>query len=245
MSPTVKQTLPPVKVVAPRHQQGQMTFTKLSQADRDHCSFKSTVFDNLLFPSINESPITQDHLDYWIDQWHPLRTSPDHYKWLYVHRKALEPLTIYDCSDPFYPNIGICSTMLSFQERQAFVQQAIDVCNPFRRKTNTTTNQTNTTGTKKTRTSKAQKQMALDALAQLAAQYGCTSGKWMLRPPRGQVDQVWRIIAKATFDGKLGPSAKIAPMAKKGLYLYLRMTIPMYVTMYVTVTIYITMYITI
>jgi Basophilic leukemia-expressed protein Bles03 len=38
------------------------------------------------------------------------------------------------------------------------------------------------------------------------------SGKWMVFPHVSDVDRVWSIIARATFDGQLGSSAKVATM---------------------------------
>ena len=196
-----------VQLVYPREHAGQMTFSQLSRADMDHCIFQSSVFDNVLFPDINGTPVTQQHLDYWLDQWHPLRTNPAHHTWLYVHRHVSSAMDIFNkdvvvdaCSTDAFPSL------LSMKAKQDLVQQAIDICQPFKRKPH---------GQTQIRTNKAQKQTALDAVAEIAKQHGCTSGKWMLRPPRDQVDRVWRIIAKATFDGKLGPSAKIAPMGEK------------------------------
>lgn len=34
------------------------------------------------------------------------------------------------------------------------------------------------------------------------------SGKWLLFVPRERMDQTWEIVAKATTEGKLGPSSK-------------------------------------
>lgn len=47
-------------------------------------------------------------------------------------------------------------------------------------------------------------------LIRLAKDHQVTNGKWMLFPPTSDVDRVWAIVAHATWDGKLGTSAKVA-----------------------------------
>ncbi|THY60875.1 DUF1917-domain-containing protein [Aureobasidium pullulans] len=40
---------------------------------------------------------------------------------------------------------------------------------------------------------------------------GVTSGKWMLFPKPDDVNRVWRLVAEAVVDGRLGDTAKVAP----------------------------------
>jgi len=48
------------------------------------------------------------------------------------------------------------------------------------------------------------------AIFELAKDKGVRDGKWMLFPTPNDVDRIWRIIAQATWDGKLGVAAKVA-----------------------------------
>jgi hypothetical protein len=48
-------------------------------------------------------------------------------------------------------------------------------------------------------------------LARLAKTHGVTSGKWLLFPRVEEVDRVWKIVARGTWEGQLGTSAKVAP----------------------------------
>lgn len=52
------------------------------------------------------------------------------------------------------------------------------------------------------------------ALLTLAREKHVMNGKWMLFPPVQDVDRVWRIVAKATWEGKLGIAAKVATNAE-------------------------------
>ncbi|THZ60002.1 DUF1917-domain-containing protein [Aureobasidium pullulans] len=45
----------------------------------------------------------------------------------------------------------------------------------------------------------------------LAVSCGVTSGKWMLFPKPDDVNRVWRLVAEAVVDGRLGDTAKVAP----------------------------------
>lgn len=51
-------------------------------------------------------------------------------------------------------------------------------------------------------------QLEIDLLT-LAVKMGATSGKWMLFPNPSDLVRVWRIVATATADGKLGPVSKV------------------------------------
>lgn len=45
----------------------------------------------------------------------------------------------------------------------------------------------------------------------LAVASGVTNGKWMLFPKPEDVNRVWKIVAEAVVDGRLGDTAKVAP----------------------------------
>lgn len=47
-------------------------------------------------------------------------------------------------------------------------------------------------------------------IAELAERTNVLTGKWMLFPSLQDVDRVWRIVAQAVIDNRLGPSAKVA-----------------------------------
>lgn len=49
-----------------------------------------------------------------------------------------------------------------------------------------------------------------DAIAKVAVEAKCTSGKWMLFPPVEDVDVVWRTVVEGTVEGRFGPMAKVA-----------------------------------
>lgn len=53
------------------------------------------------------------------------------------------------------------------------------------------------------------RQVAADLYA-AAREKGCTSGKWLLFPPAGDVDRCWSLVAAATAAGELGHAAKVA-----------------------------------
>ena len=57
---------------------------------------------------------------------------------------------------------------------------------------------------------KAAKQECVDSLLETAQQQGLTCGKWMVRVMPGVADAVWVDVARATVEGKLGCSAKVA-----------------------------------
>lgn len=53
-----------------------------------------------------------------------------------------------------------------------------------------------------------------------AAQYGCATGKWMLRVSESNIDHKWLEIAKATVDGTLGAtSAKVGRSPGQEIFL--------------------------
>lgn len=45
----------------------------------------------------------------------------------------------------------------------------------------------------------------------LAVASGMTDGKWMLFPKPEDVNRVWKLVAQAVVDGRLGDTAKVAP----------------------------------
>lgn len=49
-----------------------------------------------------------------------------------------------------------------------------------------------------------------------ARERGCTTGKWMLFPPLGDVDSVWGEVATGTAEGELGVAAKVAAREGEG-----------------------------
>ncbi|KAK0363738.1 hypothetical protein LTR91_001827 [Friedmanniomyces endolithicus] len=49
-----------------------------------------------------------------------------------------------------------------------------------------------------------------DDLLSLAIKTGTTCGKWMLFPSEANVARVWRLVAEATSEGKLGHTSKVA-----------------------------------
>ncbi|KAI9690613.1 MAG: hypothetical protein M1820_009970 [Bogoriella megaspora] len=55
------------------------------------------------------------------------------------------------------------------------------------------------------------KDALVEAIDELAVQTGLTIGKWMLRPSFEELPRVWRLVAEAVVDGKLGPLAKVPP----------------------------------
>ena len=57
---------------------------------------------------------------------------------------------------------------------------------------------------------KAAKQECVGSLLETAQQQGLTCGKWMVRVMPGVADAVWADVARATVEGKLGCSAKVA-----------------------------------
>jgi hypothetical protein len=52
------------------------------------------------------------------------------------------------------------------------------------------------------------------AIVTLAREKHVMNGKWMLFPTPSEVDRVWRTVAQATWEGKLGTSAKVATNAE-------------------------------
>ena len=63
------------------------------------------------------------------------------------------------------------------------------------------------------RVSAEAKRACVQALLALAQEQKYTSGKWMLFFPPEEADAAWEAIARATAQGELGSSAKIAPAA--------------------------------
>mmetsp|Transcript_18526 Transcript_18526/g.21384 ORF Transcript_18526/g.21384 Transcript_18526/m.21384 type:complete len:361 (+) Transcript_18526:201-1283(+) len=61
------------------------------------------------------------------------------------------------------------------------------------------------------RVKKYEKQDCVNSLLAIAVSQGYTVGKWMLFVNPSNVDEVWEKIARATANGQLGCSAKIAP----------------------------------
>lgn len=57
----------------------------------------------------------------------------------------------------------------------------------------------------------AAKEEGVEHILSTAREHRFTTGKWMLFVPQPVADDVWRKIARATADGALGCSAKIAP----------------------------------
>jgi len=55
------------------------------------------------------------------------------------------------------------------------------------------------------------KQACVESLLETAKRQGLTSGKWMVFVTPAVADAVWADVARATAEGKLGSSAKIAP----------------------------------
>lgn len=62
-----------------------------------------------------------------------------------------------------------------------------------------------------TRMLRGQREFTEGQIAELAKKYNVITGKWMLFPTAEDVDQVWRTVAQATWDGSLGGTAKVAP----------------------------------
>lgn len=54
-----------------------------------------------------------------------------------------------------------------------------------------------------------ERDLAVKQILDLARSRGVTSGKWMLFPSPGQVDEVWRVVAEYTAKGQLGTMAKV------------------------------------
>jgi hypothetical protein len=68
--------------------------------------------------------------------------------------------------------------------------------------------------TQGTPVSVVKKNKCIRDILQIAKQHGDTSGKWMLQVYRGDgtwLDELWRKIATATAEGRLGDCAKISP----------------------------------
>jgi hypothetical protein len=61
-----------------------------------------------------------------------------------------------------------------------------------------------------TRTLQADRDWLEKSIVDLAKSKGMTNGKWMLFPYSNMVDETWREVAKATLEGTLGCSAKVA-----------------------------------
>ena len=55
----------------------------------------------------------------------------------------------------------------------------------------------------------------MNSLLETAKQQGLTCGKWMVHVMPGVADAVWADVARATAEGKLGCSAKVAPTLGK------------------------------
>lgn len=66
---------------------------------------------------------------------------------------------------------------------------------------------------KKQRVPKALKQSVVDVILSECVRSGDTSGKWMFQFKKDWIDHYWNKIARATADGRLGCSAKVAPAA--------------------------------
>lgn len=61
------------------------------------------------------------------------------------------------------------------------------------------------------RVPRAKKESCIKSLIEVASRQNCTYGKWMLFFQPGPADKYWERIARATVEGRLGCSAKIAP----------------------------------
>jgi len=48
------------------------------------------------------------------------------------------------------------------------------------------------------------------AIASAVVEANYTSGKWMLFPPAGEVDTIWRTVVEGTIKGRFGPTSKVA-----------------------------------
>ncbi|KAL9071259.1 MAG: hypothetical protein Q9157_005521 [Trypethelium eluteriae] len=49
------------------------------------------------------------------------------------------------------------------------------------------------------------------SINELAVETGVVGGKWMLRPSFEDLPRVWRLVAEAVAEGRLGPCAKVPP----------------------------------
>ena len=55
----------------------------------------------------------------------------------------------------------------------------------------------------------------VEKLDELAKKSGVLIGKWLIHRDKSEIDYVWKIIAKSTFKGELGTSAKVSTAMKK------------------------------
>lgn len=58
--------------------------------------------------------------------------------------------------------------------------------------------------------------LTLEKLDELAQKSGILVGKWLIYRNHSEIDDVWKTIAKATFNGGLGISAKVSTAMQKG-----------------------------
>lgn len=57
--------------------------------------------------------------------------------------------------------------------------------------------------------------VTVEKLDELAQKSGILVGKWLIYRSNSEIDDVWKIIARATFDGGLGRSAKVSTAMQK------------------------------
>ncbi|KAK4955186.1 hypothetical protein LTR10_007381 [Elasticomyces elasticus] len=107
------------------------------------------------------------------------------------------------------------------RDRSAFLDRALELLAAFRAqrtKIEEAPINTNKAPGTITRYMRPYREQLEDDLASLAVETGVTCGKWMFFPSEEDVARVWRLVAEATVEGKLGPTSKVATYdpAEKG-----------------------------
>lgn len=54
--------------------------------------------------------------------------------------------------------------------------------------------------------------LTLESIDNLAEKAGVLVGKWLIYRSQPEIDSVWKIVAEATWNGKLGKSAKVSTL---------------------------------
>ncbi|KAG9699930.1 DUF1917-domain-containing protein, partial [Aureobasidium melanogenum] len=76
----------------------------------------------------------------------------------------------------------------------------------------------NSTQSTITRKSGPLRERLREDILDLAVSSGITNGKWMLFPKPEDVNRVWKLVAEAVVDGRLGDTAKVAPADPPDLF---------------------------
>jgi len=134
------------------------------------------------------------------------------------HETILEFLRRLPVADPETANVGPwlwfhCSSELQDSSDDKDVDAFVDTASPLlegllkQRVIFEQQNPGKAVGTINRKLSPYRDQLEVDLL-NTAKKFGVTSSKWMLFPKLDDLSRVWRLVAEATAEGKLGPTSK-------------------------------------